>query len=180
MPHQATDRPQPKEKEAFDSRDVQTLISWNAPGRPFQKRGKEFYVTVLLFVFLIEIILFLFSEYQLMLVVLSLTFLSFVLAAVVPQTFHYKISTQGVMIEDHFYIWDELYDFYFKKIKGSQTLIIRTQALLPGELQLPLGDMSKDHIRRVLVQYLPYREVVKPTFVEKSAEWLEKTFPLEK
>lgn len=160
--------------------DVRTLVSWSAPGRPFRKKGKEFFLSSLLIVFLIEVILFIFSEYLLMFVVGTLYFFSIALATVPPQNFHYRISTQGIKVEDHFFIWDELYDFYFKKIDGVEVLIVRARNILPGELRISLGDVPVDHIRRVLIGYIPYREVVKPTFMEKSGEWLAHNFPLER
>ena len=160
--------------------DVKTLISWSAPGRPFKKKSREFYVTGLMVVLLIDIILFVFSEYLLIFVTLTLYFFSVVLSSVVPQNFHYRISTQGIKVEDHFYIWEELYDFYFKQIEGMEILVVRTQALIPGELKITLGDVPADHVRRVLMTYIPYREVIKPTFMEKSGEWLSKNFPLER
>lgn len=160
--------------------DVRTLLSWTAPGRPFRKKKREFYLSVLLIFFLIELIVFLFAQYQLMLAVAAVTFLSIVLSTVPPKDFHYRVSTEGVKVEDHFYIWGELYDFYFKKIDGVDTLIIRTEALIPGELRITLGNISKEHARQVLINFLPYREVVSQTFMEKSGEWLSKNFPLER
>jgi hypothetical protein len=115
-----------------------------------------------------------------MFVVLTLYFLSFALGSTPPQNFHYRISNQGIKIEDHFYIWDELYDFYFKTIEEMEVLVIRTKSLIPGELKITLGDVPSDHVRRVLVGYIPYREVIKPTFMEKSSDWLSKNFPLER
>lgn len=160
--------------------DVKTLVSWSAPGRPFRKKGKEFFLTGLLIVFLIEVILFIFSEYLLMFVVGTLFFFSIALAVVPPQNFHYRISTQGIKVEDHFFIWDELYDFYFKKIDGIDILIVRAKSMFPGELRISLGDVPVDHIRRVLIGFIPFREVVKPSFMEKSGEWLARNFPLER
>ena len=160
--------------------EIKTLVSWSAPGRPFRKKGKEFYISGLLIVFLVDVILFIFSEYLLMFVVIALYFFAVALAYVPPQNFHYRISTQGIKIEDHFYIWDELYDFYFKVIDGVEVLIVRTHSIIPGELKIPLGDVPIDHVRRILVGYLPYREVVSPTFMEKSGDWLAKNFPLER
>jgi hypothetical protein len=168
------------EENSRDYSDVRTLISWFAPGRPWRKKSREFYMSTLLIFFLIEVIVFLFAQYQLMLAVAAVTFLSIVMAIVPPKDFHYKISTEGVRIEDHFYIWGELYDFYFKKVDKVDTLIIRTEALIPGELRLTLGNVSKDHIRQVLINFLPYREYVKQTFMEKSADWLSHHFPLER
>ena len=160
--------------------DVRTLVSWNAPGRPFRKKGKQFFLSVTLILLFFEVILFLFSQYELMMVLLALTFLSVMLSIVPPHDFHYKITTEGIKVEDYFYIWSELYDFYFKRIDGVDILIVRTQTFFPGELKISLGHLTRDHVRKVLVNYLPYREFVKPTFMEKSADWLTQNFPLEK
>lgn len=172
--------PRHTDHKSRSRQDIKTYLSWTAPGRPFRKKGKEYYYSVLLISVLFEIIFFMFSQYQLMLVVGALVFLSFALASVPPHNFHYRISSEGVKVEDHFYIWRELYDFYFKKYDGVDVLIIRTQDILPGELKITLGDISREHIRQVLVPFLPYREYIKPTFMEKSGDWLSRTFPLEK
>lgn len=160
--------------------DVVTLLSWQGPGRPFQKKGKAFFSTSLLLVLLLEVILFLFSEYMLMVVVVAFVFMAFVLATIPPRDFHYRISNEGIMVEDHFYLWQELYDFYFKKINNANVLHVRTHFLIPSELVITLGDISPAHVKAVLLPYLPYREFVKPTFMEKSGNWLAKSFPLEK
>ncbi|OGH20288.1 MAG: hypothetical protein A3D74_01940 [Candidatus Levybacteria bacterium RIFCSPHIGHO2_02_FULL_37_13] len=162
------------------SHEVKTLLSWTSAGRPFRKRGKQYYLTSILIMFLVEIILFLFSQYMLMLVVLSLVFVAFALATVPPRNFVYRLSSEGITIEDHFFLWQELYDFYFKKREGIEVLHIRTHSLIPGELTITLGDIKKDHIKSVLLPYLPYREVIRSTFMEKSGDWLAKNFPLEK
>ncbi len=162
------------------SNQVHTLLSWTAPGRPFRKRKKEFYLSSLLIMLLVEIILFLFSEYVLMLLVLSLTFVAFALVTVAPHDFHYRISSEGITIEDHFFLWQELYDFYFRRRDNMDILHIRTHAFLPGELTITLGDIPKDHVKSILLSYLPYREYIKPTFMENAADWLAKNFPLER
>lgn len=161
------------------SNEVRTLLAWSAPGRPFRKRSKQFYATSFLITLLLEVILFLFSQYLLMLVALSLLFVSIVLATVPPSNFHYRLSNQGLTIEDHSYLWIELYDFYFKKRGDIDVLHVRTKAMFPGELTLTLGEIDREHIKTVLLPYLPYRETVKATFMEKSADWLSKNFPLE-
>lgn len=181
LPKEPLDLPQgPPQASQNNNQQVRTLLSWSAPGRPFQKRSKEYYMTSLLIMLFVEIILFLFSQYLLMVVVISLVFVSFALASVPPRDFHYRISTEGITVEDHFYLWQELYDFYFKKRGDSQVLHIRTHAFIPGELTITLGTMDKEHIKTVMLPYLPYREFIKPTFVEKSGDWLSKNFPLER
>ena len=164
---------------SYDS-GIKTLLSWTAPGRPFRKRSKEYFVSSVLLIILFEIVAFLFSQYYLMATILGLGFLAFALAIVPPQNFHYRISTEGVMVEDHFFLWGELYDFYFKKRDGIIILHIRTQAFYPSGLVLTLGSMDQEHVKSILVLFIPYREFVKPTFMEKSGDWLANNFPLEK
>jgi len=160
--------------------DIKTLLSWSAPGRPFKKKTKQYYLNGLLIAFLFEVILFLFQQYLFMFVVGALYFLAVALATVPPKNFHYRVSNQGIKVEDHFFIWEELYDFYFKRLEGVEVLIVRTKVLLPGELQIPLGELHPHHVRRVLISYIPYREVMRETFMEKSANWLTRNFPLER
>ena len=190
LPKERLDLPKPQldlpesesEEENVDSSeyDVVTLLSWHAPGRPFQKRGKAYYMNILILTFLVEIVLFLFGQYMFMLVVASLAFAAIALTIVPPQDFRYRISTEGLTVEDHSYIWDELYDFYFKIEHAQPILHVRTKAYFPGELIITLGNIHKDQVKGILVQYLPYRESVAPTSLEKAGNWLSTTFPLEK
>jgi hypothetical protein len=159
--------------------DVKTLLEWEAPGRPFIKRHKSYYTTSLLIMFFLEVILFLFSQYMLMLVVASLVFVAFALATVPPHNFKYRISSEGIFIEDYFYIWDEIYDFFFTKQHNQDVLILRTKAFLPGELTITLGDVSMEKIKHAILPYLPFREFIPLTTSEKLGNWMSKTFPLE-
>lgn len=165
----------------YNEHDVRTLLSWHAPGRPFRRKGKEYFVNVLLIMLALEVVLFLFGQYLLMAVILSFVFVAFALSIVKPHDFYYRVSTEGIMIEDHFFLWQELYDFYFKRTaQGEDVLHVRTKAYIPGELTIVLGQIHKEHLRSLLVQFLPFREYVKPTWTEKSGDWLSRTFPLEK
>lgn len=176
LPKEPLDLPKPD----VHQHTVETILEWSAPGRPFRKRSKQYYLTTLLIMILVEVILFLFSQYMLMLVVLSLVFVAFALVTVAPSNFKYRISSEGITVEDHFFLWQELYDFYFKKREGIDVVHIRTHSFIPGELTLTLGSIDREHIKSALLPYLPYREVVRQNFMEKSGQWLEKNFPLEK
>ncbi len=170
----------PEHTQPIFDHDVRTLLSWHAPGRPFRRRGKEYYINIFLITLAIEVILFLFQQHALMAVVAALVFVNYALKTVAPHDFRYRISSEGVTIEDHFYLWQELYDFYFKQQDGSDLLHIRTRAYFPGELTLVLGDVHREQVKSTLLLYLPFREYIKPTFMEKSGDWLAKTFPLER
>ena len=109
MQQQYQNKPQPnppqnnqplvEESHRYEDR---TYLSWEAPGRPFKERSREFFVNGLLIMLFLEIILFLFSQYLLMAVVFALVFLSFALSSVPPRHFTYKITSQGVLIDKSF------------------------------------------------------------------------------
>ncbi len=188
MPSKKTEREKEKERERKkeeeqqsieDSHDVFTVLEWKAPGRPYKKRSRQYYLTSLLIMLLVEIILFLFSQYLLMVVVLALVFLAFSLAFIPPRDFSYRISSEGITVEDRFFLWNELYDFYVKRVDGVETIRIRTQAYFPGELVLTLGEEETETVKKALLPFLPFREYIKPTFMERSADWLSRNFPLD-
>jgi hypothetical protein len=172
----------PAEEDLLDGKDgdVKTYLSWHAHGRPYQQHSIEYYTNSFLITMAIEIILFLFSQYILMALVFSLAFLVFALSVVPPRNLFYRISSEGIRVEDHYFIWDELYDFYFMKSHGQDILHVRTKDYFPGELTIVLGDVPVQQIKTVLRYFLPYREYVKPTVMDKAGSWLEKNFPLER
>jgi hypothetical protein len=167
-------------EEELNYPTVETYLEWEAPGRPFKKRSREYFINALLITIAVEIILFLFSQYFLMMVVFALIFLSFALASVPPRTFSYKVSSEGILIENNFFIWEELYDFYFTKYHDEDVLHVETKSFFPGELTITLGDVPAEAIKATLLPYLPFREYVEPSFLEKAGHWLEKNFPLER
>ena len=169
-----------KENPAF-THDVRTFLEWHAPGRPFKEHSREYFFNGFLIMVALEIIVFLvFKDFFLMAAIFSVVFMWFALSIVPPHDFYYKITTEGIRVEDYFFIWDELYDFFFLKHHDKDVLYLTTKSYYPGELKISLGDITAEDIKPILLPYLPYREYVKPTFTEKSGEWLSKTFPLEK
>jgi hypothetical protein len=161
--------------------DVSTILSWHAPGRPFKKHSKEYFINGLLILTTIEIIAFLiFHDLYLASAIFSVAFLWFALSIVPPHIFYYKITSEGILIENTFFIWEELYDFYFAEHHGVDVIKIETNAYVPGELTLVLGDITKQRMREALLPFLPFREYVSPSFTQKASDWLGKNFPLEK
>src|SRR5689334_16266912 len=127
--------------------DVSTYLEWKSAGRPYKEHGREYFINGFLIMMAIEIILWFFGQYLLMFLVFSLVFLAFAFASVPPRHFTYRVTSEGVQIEKDFFIWDELYDFYFYKHHGKETLYITTRAFFPGALILTLGDLSPEEVK---------------------------------
>ncbi len=162
-----------------ETHEVKNLLTWKAKARPYRKRKREFFLMVAFVTLCFLVILFLFKEWTLMLAVLSIAFLTVVLYTIEPHEVEHRITTQGVITGEHAYLFKELYDFWFSEKDGHTVLYLHTYAFFPGVLSLLLGDLEEKTVRDVLVKYIPYREVMAKTFMDKAGNWLSKNFPLE-
>lgn len=163
-----------------ESGEIRTLLLWEAPSRPFRKKDRSYYTTSAILVVLFILIALRIQEFLLIGVLLSLTFVSYVLAFIPPGNVTYKISTQGITIGENFYFWHTLDAFWFKDRENSKVLIIPTRLRFPAQLMLVLGDgVLEEEVKRVVARFLPFHESPHKTMFEKWSEGLQKHFPLE-
>ncbi len=159
---------------------VKTILTWQASSRPFRKKDRSFYTTATILVVLTSLIALLAGQIMLIGVLFALLFLVYVLNFIPPQEAHYKISTQGITLDDHFYHWEELDSFWFNEKEGHKLLYVLTHLRFPGVVIMVLGDeVSQDEVKRVVARYLPFHEIAPKTLMDKWSESLQKHFPLE-
>ena len=159
--------------------EVRTLLVWEAPSRPFRKKNRSYYTTLAIIVILLVLILLLAKEFLLIATILSLAFVAYVLAFVPPHHIQYRISTQGITINEDFYFWHFLDAFWFKEKDGHKILIIQTRFRFPAQLMLVLGPHGEEKVKKIVARFLPFVEVPYKTWMEKWSEGLQKNFPLE-
>lgn len=159
--------------------EIHTLLTWEGSSRPYRKKDRSYYTTIAIIVFLLVLIAFLAREFLLIGVILSLTFVTYVLAFIPPQNIYYKLSTQGITIGDHFYFWHELESFWFKEQEGHKVLFIQTRLRFPAQIMLVLADRDEENIKKLVGRFLPFHEIPRKTLMDKWSEGLQKHFPLE-
>ncbi len=163
----------------MEAGEVRTLFSWEAPSRPFRKKDRSYYTTLAVIVILLVLILLLAKEFLLIATILSLAFVAYVLAFVPPHHILYRISTQGITINEDFYFWHFLDAFWFKEKDGHKILIIQTRFRFPGQLMLVLPTADEEKVKKMVARFLPFVEVPYKSWMEKWSEGLQKNFPLE-
>ena len=163
----------------METEEIETLLSWEAPSRPFRKKNRSYYTTLAIIVILLVLILLLAKEFLLIATLLSLAFVAYVLAFVPPHKVTYRISTQGITIGEDFYLWHYLDAFWFKKKDGSNILHIQTRLRFPAQLMLVLEEHDEEKVKKTVAKFLPYVEVPYKSWMEKWSEGLQKHFPLE-
>lgn len=176
-------KPAPKAEslhpKIMEAGEVKTLLSWEAPSRPFRKKDRSYYTTLAIIVILLVLILLLAKEFLLIATILSLAFVAYVLAFVPPHHIQYRISTQGVTVSEDFYFWHFLDAFWFKEKDGHRILIIQTRFRFPGQLMLVLGPHDEEKVKKIVARFLPFVEVPYKSWMEKWSEGLQRNFPLE-
>ena len=151
------------------------LYIWRAPARPFKRRDREFYVTIIAIVGIVGLILFLVEGWMPVMLLISLIFLFYVLNTVEPEIIEYKITNRGVKIADKVTSKDILLRFWFSRRFDSQLLVFQTQ-VLPGRLELVINKEDIEKIRQILKKDLNEEEAP-PSFLDKTANWMVKKLP---
>lgn len=172
------DKPAPSPLEVMPSKELKVLYVWKAPSRPFKKRDREFWTTVLAIVFLVGLILFFVKEWFLIAAIVSLTFVYYVLSTVEPEWGEYKITNRGIIYAGQTYPWEAISQFWFSEKYGQKTVNFEVRGSLIGRITLLIGEGEESKIKEILLKYL-LEEEPKPSFLDKAADWLQEKVPLE-
>lgn len=151
------------------------LFSWTAPARPFKRRNREFYVTVIAIATVCGLVLFLVDGWLPVMLIIALVFLFYVLSTVEPENVDYKITSYGIKIAGNLTPWSSMNRFWFTKRFDSELLAIET-ITLPGRLELVINPQSEDEIEKSMKDHLKLEEAP-PSFLDKSADWFSKKLP---
>lgn len=164
--------------EVIPSKELRVLYAWEAPSRPFKRRDREFWTTVIAIVFLVGLILFFVREWFLIAAIVSLTFVYYVLSTVEPEKVSYKITNRGLVYTGETYPWENLVQFWLGEKYGQRVLNFELRTGLIGRLTLLVGEGDEQKIKEVLLKYLTEEEP-KPNFLDKASDWMQKKIPLE-
>ena len=151
------------------------LFTWTAPARPFKRRNREFYITLIAGSAIVGLVLFLIEGWMPVILIISLIFLFYVMNTVEPEKIEYKITNKGIKVADKLTDWGVLTRFWFSR-RFDSTLLIFEIVRLPGRLELVVSPDEKEKIRKSLSKYLPEEEAP-PSFLDRSANWFSRKMP---
>lgn len=156
------------------------LVEWDAPARPFKKRQRQFFSTIIIIAILVSLILFFAGQILPVAVVISVVFLVYVTAVIPPQIVHYKLTNYGIYVEKEAFSWLGMGRFWFDEKAGQKVLEIELYGF-PGRLTFVLleGQTPRaEDLERVLSEVL-IKEKPSPTTYEKISNYLKEKIPLE-
>jgi len=151
------------------------LVTWTAPARPFKRRDREFYITIIAIAGIVGLVLFLIEGFMPVILIVSLVFLFYVLSTVEPENIEYKITNKGIKIVDKRTDWALMNRFWFSRRFDSELLVVETLGL-PGRMELVVNSKDKEEIKKALSSYL-VEEEAPPSYLDKAANWFAGRLP---
>lgn len=164
--------------EVIPSRELKILYSWQAPVRPFKRRDREFWTTIIAIVILVGLILFFVKEWFLIAAIISLTFVYYVLSTVEPEKDEYKITNRGLIYGGQTYPWENINQFWFSEKYGQKVVNLEIRGGFINRITILVGEGDKAKIKEILLKFI-IEEEIKPNFLDKAADWIQKKIPLE-
>lgn len=158
-----------------DIEQEKDLLTWMAPGRPFKRRNREFYVTIIAIAAIVGLVIFIAEGWVPVILLISLIFLFYIMSTVEPDPVEYAITNRGIKVAGKRTDWEIMGRFWFSKRFDSELLIIET-AILPGRLELVINEEVKEKITENLSKYLLHEEAP-PSWLDRLANTLSKRLP---
>ena len=168
-----------KNKILDDWNEEKTKIEWESPERAFQKRNKDFWITIIAILILVSVILIFVKEFLLIVALASSLFLYYVMSTVPPKDIKYKITNRAIYFGEGNYKWDLLTRFWFKKSLSSEMIHFETKLRFPRQVSLVINEEDKEKIKEIVLKKLPMVEY-SPNFIDKLTKWFADRLPLEK
>lgn len=148
------------------------LFSWSAQSRPFQQRGREFWVRVIAIASVFGLILFVVEGVMPVILMIAIIFLYYILSTVKPEQMDYRITNKGVKIANRTTEWLVMTRFWFSKRLDSELLVFETLNF-PGRVELVINPKDKNKLKEIISKYI-LEEEAPPTRMDKAADWFSK------
>ena len=150
------------------------LFGWSAKSRPFKKRPREYWVTIVAIASLLSFIMFLAEGTMPVILVISVVFLYYVLSTVEPHEISFRVTDKGVRIADRLTEWSLLKRFWFVSRLDSMTLNFETVEF-PGRLEMMVLEKDIPKLKQIVGKYLLEEEPEK-TSIDKASDFVSKRF----
>lgn len=168
-------------KTAPDSRTLTketNVIAWKAPVRPFKKRSKNFFSTVVLLAILLSIIGYVLEGIMVVALIWAVVLLTFALFTVEPEEVEYSITNKHIVLTGRKYPFEEIARFWITQRWGQKLLVFDMPMRFPGRLEIVLGDTDPKKVQEALEEYILFEEQA-PGFADRAAAWFSKRLSLD-
>lgn len=157
--------------------EEKVLFSWIADDRPFEKKGKEFFSTVVVLALLISIILYFIEGVMPVLVVWAIVFMVWAVYRTEPGKVKNSLTNRGLVTGSNFYDWGVMESFWFEG-RGGQRLLRVLLNKFPGQIIVVCSKEEESKIEGLMKTYVR-KSKPKDGWSDRAVKWMKKKMPLE-
>ena len=143
-------------RDAVNSDSTPTqLISWEAEEFSYSPKTKEWFIAAAIFSAGVLAVSIITKNLLLGIMAPLMFFLLSVYGAKKPRKLRYTITTEGIVIGNRLWKYNELKSFWIFTEPHIREITIENRAALLPKLNLPLGENDPLKIKEILVNFLP-------------------------
>lgn len=157
--------------------EEKVLMVWEADERPFERKGKEFFSTVVVLALLVSIILYFIEGVMPVLVVWAIVFMVWAVYKTEPGKVKNAVTNKGLITGENFYAWQEMENFWFEG-RGEQRLLRVLLNRFPGQIILVCGKEEEEKVEGLMKRYVR-KSRPKDGWSDRAVKWMKKKMPLE-
>lgn len=156
--------------------EERVLFSWTADERPFEKKGKEFFSTVVVLALLISIILYFIEGVMPVLVVWAIVFMVWAVYRTEPGKVKNALTNRGLVTGENFYDWGVMESFWFEG-RGGQKLLRVLLNKFPGQIIVVCSVEEEGKVEELMKKYVR-KNKPKDGWSDRAVKWMKKKMPL--
>jgi hypothetical protein len=130
------------------------LFEWRSPSKIDRKRTRSDFFQIILFFVIIGLIIVLLGEMLLFLVFLAGAFLYLVTIVTRPTFLQAHITTLGIKVEDKYYFWPQIPQFWFESRLDTRVLVFRHFGPNMKNVRLAVQSSDEETITTILGKYI--------------------------
>ncbi len=155
-----------------------TLYEWRAPSKINKNRTRQEKLQLVLIVIFLIFVLLLLKELMLAVVVLALTIMYLVMVASQPSTIQCSVTTLGIKIEEKYFFWPDISQYWLEEKAGQQVLHFRVIFPRVTIWKIILHDQDVEKLPQTLGTYLLYKKPTR-TQLQKFLHNLQEKLPID-
>jgi len=147
----------------------QIYLTWEATGRPMHRFGNpKTLKTFAIIGVVIALFFVILQEYFLILVIVSLIFVSQVLSKTPPETAKFELSSYGLIADERLYYWQELRRFFFYEQDGFSGVAVDLVSGIPSRLFLSIHEADREKIKTIMSEHVQFLEAAPQTSLDRT------------
>lgn len=160
-----------KRLDSMPNRVVNRVISWQAPEFIQYKKDMKWYVVLITFGVALTTLFYFVDNYLAMAVIVLAVIVMIMTANQKPKKRLYKLSKDGLKVDDNFYPISEFKSFFITYVENVPNLHFEKTKKMSLPMSIFLIDVNENSVIDFIKLYLPENTKIKATTSDLFSKW---------